>query len=44
MTHLYLAVREQITFRARDINHVAAHWQEVLNQFSLFFEDRLSIR
>ncbi|MGA5824399.1 IS256 family transposase [Kitasatospora sp. NPDC094028] len=41
---LYLAVREQITPRARDINHVAAHWKEALNQFSLFFEDRLSIR
>ncbi|WBP84680.1 transposase [Kitasatospora cathayae] len=41
---LYLAVREQISPRARDINHVAAHWKEALNQFSLFFEDRLSIR
>jgi transposase-like protein len=41
---LYLAVREQITPRARDINHVAAHWKEALNQFSLFFEDRLSIQ
>jgi transposase-like protein len=41
---LYLAVREQINPKARDINHVAAHWKEALNQFSLFFEDRLSIR
>jgi transposase-like protein len=41
---LCLAVREQITLRARDINHVAAHWKEALNQFSLFFEDRLSIQ
>nr|WP_031066310.1 hypothetical protein [Streptomyces sp. NRRL WC-3742] len=41
---LYLAVREQITPRASDINHVAARWKEALNQFSLFFEDRLSIR
>jgi hypothetical protein len=24
--------------------HVAAHWKEALNQFSLFFEDRLSIQ
>ena len=23
---------------------VAAHWKEALNQFSLFFEDRLSVR
>ncbi|WP_267883941.1 hypothetical protein [Kitasatospora aureofaciens] len=44
MKVLYLAVREQISPRARDINHVAAHWKEALNQFSLFFEDRLSIR
>nr|BEK67254.1 IS256 family transposase [Kitasatospora purpeofusca] len=41
---LYLAVREQINPKARDLNHVAAHWKEALNQFSLFFEDRLSIR
>ena len=41
---LYLAVREQINPKARDANHVAAHWKEALNQFSLFFEDRLSIR
>ena len=41
---LYLAVREQITPKARDANHVAAHWKEALNQFSLFFEDRLSIQ
>jgi transposase-like protein len=40
----YLAVREQINPKARDINHVAAHWKEALNQLSLFFEDRLSIR
>ncbi|MFC8448992.1 hypothetical protein [Kitasatospora sp. NPDC057223] len=41
---LHLAVREQISPGARDANHVAAHWQEALNQFSLFFEDRLGIR
>ncbi|MER6363317.1 IS256 family transposase [Kitasatospora sp. NPDC001527] len=41
---LYLAVRELIAPRARDVNHVAAHWKEALNQFSLFFEDRLSIQ
>jgi putative transposase len=41
---LYLAVREQINPNARDANHVAAHWKEALNQFSLFFEDRLSIQ
>jgi transposase-like protein len=41
---LYLAVREQINPKARDANHVAAHWKEALNQFSLFFEDRLSVR
>ncbi|MEE1820884.1 transposase [Streptomyces sp. BE20] len=41
---LYLAVRELIAPRARDVNRVAAHWKEALNQFSLFFEDRLSIR
>ncbi|MFD8695500.1 IS256 family transposase [Kitasatospora purpeofusca] len=41
---LYLAVREQINPKARDVNHVAAHWKVALNQFSLFFEDRLSIR
>ncbi|MEU8975814.1 transposase [Streptomyces monashensis] len=41
---LYLAVREQITPKARDVNHVAAHWKEALNQISLFFEDRLSIQ
>lgn len=39
---LYLAVRELITPKARDINHVAAHWKTALNQFSLFFEDRLN--
>lgn len=41
---LYLAVREQITPRARDVNHVAAHWKEALNQFSLFFEDWLNAK
>ena len=41
---LYLAVREQITPRARDVNHVAAHWKKALNQFSLFFEDRLNTK
>ncbi|GAA1200348.1 IS256 family transposase [Streptomyces rhizosphaericus] len=41
---LYLAVREQITPKARDINHVAAHWKKALNQFSLFFEDRLNAK
>jgi hypothetical protein len=41
---LYLAVREQINPNARDANHVAAHWKEALNQFALFFEDRLSIQ
>ncbi len=41
---LYLAVREQINPKTRDANHVAAHWKEALNQFSLFFEDRLSIQ
>ncbi|MFE6848774.1 transposase [Streptomyces sp. NPDC057686] len=41
---LYLAVREQINPKARDKNHVAPHWKEALNQFSLFFEDRLSIQ
>ncbi|MFB7621065.1 IS256 family transposase [Kitasatospora sp. NPDC056181] len=41
---LYLAVRELINPKARDVNHVAAHWKEALNQFSLFFEDRLSIQ
>ncbi|MFJ5035835.1 transposase [Streptomyces sp. NPDC088560] len=40
----YLAVREQITPRARDVNHVAAHWKKALNQFSLFFEDRLNTK
>ncbi|WP_432190090.1 IS256 family transposase [Streptomyces sp. Tue6028] len=39
---LYLAVRELINPKARDINHVAAHWKKALNQFSLFFEDRLN--
>lgn len=41
---LYLAVRELITPKARDVNHVAAHWKKALNQFSLFFEDRLNTR
>ncbi|MFI9724678.1 IS256 family transposase [Streptomyces sp. NPDC052396] len=39
---LYLAVRELITPKARDVNHVAPHWKKALNQFSLFFEDRLN--
>ncbi|MGA6161003.1 IS256 family transposase [Stenotrophomonas sp. NPDC087984] len=39
---LYLAVRELITPKASDVNHVAAHWKKALNQFSLFFEDRLN--
>ncbi|MFB7617747.1 hypothetical protein [Kitasatospora sp. NPDC056181] len=43
MKRLHLAVREQITPRARDINHVVGHWKEALNQFSLLFEDQLSI-
>jgi len=30
--------------KARDVNHVAAHWKKALNQFSLFFEDRLNTR
>ncbi|QHC23741.1 IS256 family transposase [Streptomyces sp. GS7] len=41
---LYLAVREQITPRARDVNHVAAHWKKALNRFSLFFENRLNTK
>jgi len=41
---LYLAVRELINPKARDVNHVAAHWKKALNQFSLFFEDRLNAR
>ncbi|WP_369359754.1 IS256 family transposase [Streptomyces sp. cg2] len=41
---LYLAVRELIAPKGRDINHVAAHWKKALNQFSLFFEDRLNAR
>ncbi|AEM88612.1 IS256 family transposase [Streptomyces violaceusniger] len=41
---LYLAIREQVTPRARDVNHVAAHWKKALNQFSLFFEDRLNTK
>ncbi|MER6979928.1 transposase [Streptomyces carpinensis] len=32
---LYLAVRELII-------PIAAHWKKALNQFSLFFEDRLN--
>ncbi|MFC9078438.1 hypothetical protein ACFTY7_15755 [Streptomyces sp. NPDC057062] len=44
MKVLYLAVREQITPRAHDVNHVAAHWKKALNQFSLFFEDRLNAK
>lgn len=44
LTVLYLAVRELIQPRARDLNHVAAHWKEALNAFSLFFQDRLSIQ
>ncbi|MFE9313313.1 hypothetical protein ACIQCF_39160 [Streptomyces sp. NPDC088353] len=38
----YLAVRELITPKASDINHVAPHLKTALNQFSLFFEDRLN--
>ncbi|MGW7005888.1 IS256 family transposase [Streptomyces sp. NPDC054933] len=41
---LYLAVRELITPKASNPNHVAAHWKKALNQFSLFFEDRLNER
>ncbi|MFD9624020.1 transposase [Streptomyces virginiae] len=41
---LYLAIREQFNPKARDANHIAAHWKEALNQFSLFFEYRLSIQ
>ena len=41
---LYLAVRELITPKASDVNHVAAHWKRALDQFSLFFEDRLNNR
>jgi hypothetical protein len=40
---LHLSVRELISPKARDINHVAAHWKTAaLNQFSLFFEDRVN--
>ncbi len=39
---LYLAVRELIEPKARDINQVAAHWKSALNAFALFFEDRIS--
>ncbi|MGW6412595.1 transposase [Streptomyces vinaceus] len=35
---------ESINSKACDANHVAAHWKETLNQFSIFFEDRLSIQ
>lgn len=38
---LYLAVRELIEPKARDINHAAAHWKSALNAFALFFEDRI---
>ncbi|MFE5828624.1 IS256 family transposase, partial [Streptomyces erythrochromogenes] len=41
---LYPAIREQTNPETRDKNHVAAHWKEPLNHFSLFFEDRLSIQ
>ncbi|MEV6994413.1 transposase [Streptomyces sp. NPDC093228] len=41
---LYLAVRALINPKARDVNHVAAHWKKALNQFSLFFEYRLNTR
>ncbi|WP_405680724.1 transposase [Streptomyces sp. NBC_00868] len=41
---LYLAVRAQINPKARDKNHVAPLWQGARNQFSVFFEDRLSIQ
>ncbi|WP_018543067.1 MULTISPECIES: transposase [unclassified Streptomyces] len=40
----YLAVHGLIAPRARDTNHFAAHWKKALNQFSLFFEDRLNTR
>ncbi|MFJ5034556.1 hypothetical protein ACIQB5_42410 [Streptomyces sp. NPDC088560] len=36
---LYLAVRELITAKARDVNPVAAPWKKAFNHFSLFFED-----
>ncbi|MFE2580122.1 hypothetical protein [Streptomyces sp. NPDC059378] len=41
---LHLAVRELIEPKARDINHVAAHWKSALYAFVLCFEDRISIR
>lgn len=33
-------VRELIELKARDIDHVAAHWKSALNAFVLFFEGR----
>jgi putative transposase len=39
---LYLAVRELIDPKARDVNHVVAHRKTALSQSSLFFEDRLN--
>nr|WP_245599858.1 hypothetical protein [Embleya scabrispora] len=41
---LYLAVREQIEPRTRDVNLVAPHWKNALNAFALFFEDRISVQ
>ncbi|MFC9228804.1 hypothetical protein ACFTZI_07485 [Streptomyces decoyicus] len=38
----YLAVRELIAPKGRDIHHVTTHWKKAPNQFSLFFEDPLN--
>jgi transposase-like protein len=40
----YLAIRHMIEPKAGDRNQVAPGWKSALNQLTLYFEDRITIR
>jgi putative transposase len=41
---LYLAIRELIEPKAGSRTHVAPHWKAALNSFSIYFQDRITIK
>jgi transposase-like protein len=41
---LYLAIRELIEPKTRSKTHVAAHWKAALNAFSIYFQDRITLK
>ncbi|MFE9259202.1 IS256 family transposase, partial [Streptomyces sp. NPDC006879] len=41
---LYLAIRELIEPKTRSKTHVAPHWKAALNAFSIYFQDRITLK